>query len=236
MKKILVVLLLFQFVLAAGQQDIPKIISGSTTCEGFIPEGWNLICKESGDLNLDKRDDLAFVIQKADKSNIRINAGLGNDTIDLNPRVLIVAFYDTTVNSFRLVCQNNTFILKHDEPTMEEPFQGIEIQNGKLIITFSIFYNAGSWGVTSARYQFRYQKNTFALIGADVTSFMRNSGDSESYSLNFLTKKMSVTTGNEFVESIVPKTTWKKIQIKEIPTMNTFTAPFTLTINEDLII
>lgn len=234
---IIILFLTFQFQILLGQEtSVPKIISNSKTCEGFIPKGWFLISKKSGDLNSDNKDDLIFVIQKNDNNSFVINHGFGNDTLNNNPRVLIIAFKDTLSDSFKLMCQNNTFILRHNEPTIEEPFIGLDIVKGKITIEFNIFYNVGSWSVTNSVYQFRFQNNKFTLIGVDKHSFMRNSGDSETNSVNFLTKKMSTTIGNEFNESIIPKTTWKNIQIKEIPILNNLIEPFTLEIDDNVMI
>ena len=59
---------------------------------GFIPKGWKSILLANGDLNNDKLEDIAVVIEKTDKANILKNENLGSEYLNLNPRILLILF------------------------------------------------------------------------------------------------------------------------------------------------
>ncbi len=194
--------------------------------QSFIPKGWIVLQKATGDLNKDNQQDLALVIQDTDKKNILINHELGVDTLDANPRSLMVFFKDSLAGGYHLVTKNDSFILKHDDPVMDDPFAGLEIIKGSLKLSFRLWYSAGSWYTTGASYLFRYQNKDFTLIGAETNTFHRATGESTACSVNFLTKKYSITTGNEFDEKIKPQTTWKTFRLQNMKTITTFVKPF----------
>jgi hypothetical protein len=227
--KLLIIFTLYFFPLFVNaEQFVPKIPLKGKSIENFIPKNWKLISKANGDLNKDKKDDFAFVIQLVDKKNIIHNKdGLGRDILDSNPRMLVIVFKDSLSEDYNFIEKTNTFIIRDIEPVADDPFDEIVISNGILEISFHWWQSVGSWFTSQYSYKFKYQNNTFTLIGADCSSFHRASGDSKVYSFNFLTKKYSLTIGNDFDENIKPKTSWHKISIKEPRTFKTFKEPFT---------
>jgi len=72
---------------------------------------------------------------------------------------------------------------------------------------------------------FRYQKNEFALIGAENIVFDRSSHESTKYSINFSTKKYSTSVGNIDDEKV--KMVWKKFEMKELKTLTSIPKPYT---------
>ena len=228
MKPIILFILYFTSLLANAKQSIPKIPLKGKNIESFIPKNWKLISKANGDLNQDKKEDFAFVIQLVDKKNIIHNKdGLGRNELDSNPRTLVIIFKDSLSEGYNFIQKTDTFIIRDVEPVAEDPFEEIKIFNGLLDIHFQWWYSAGSWFTSQHSYKFRYQNHNFALIGVDCSTFHRASGDSKDYSFNFLTKKYSLTVGNDNDETIKPKTSWHKISIKELKTFKTFKEPFT---------
>lgn len=226
MKRLLTIIFFLTFGFACGQDfSYPIINSQGRDVNSFIPHGWTLLDSTQGDLNKDNHNDLALVIQHIDSVTILKNDFDYTDTVLTQPRILIILFYDQTTNQYQLVEQSNSFILNHDNPNMEEPFQDISISNGVLQIAFQIFMNAGGWGMSNNTYKFRYQDNQFALIGADYNSLNRGSGEIENRSYNFLTKKVKVATGT--IESDKEKVVWRTIDLKELKTIKTFKKPFT---------
>lgn len=205
----------------AQQQDLPENVLR------FIPKAWVILSQATGDLNKDGLADLVVVLQNTDQKNIVINDGLGTDTLDANPRSLLIFFKDSISEAYKLITKNDSFILRHDEPQMDDPFSDIAIINGSLRLSFRLFYNAGSWYTSGYTYIFRYQKNEFVLIGAETSELHRASGESSRYSINFLTKKYSITKGNEFDAAVKPKTSWRTFVLKQPKTLNTFVKPFT---------
>jgi hypothetical protein len=218
------------FSVSYGQNfTYPSIKTAGQSIIDFVPSGWTILDSAYGDLNKDGIKDAAIVIQH--KDSISLVNSLG-DTVLTQPRILLVLFKKSSDKSFQLVEQSNSFILKHDNSAMDDPYQELAINNGILEITFNLFYNMGSWYVTNAVYKFRYQKSQFVLIGADNSSFHRATHDFEDYSYNFLTKKRALTKGND--NKATEKTTWKSLNISEFKTLKTFHEPFTWEVEKDM--
>lgn len=220
MKQVLYLCFLFFVTIANSQNNNPIIPKEGMTIADFVPNKWKVIAKFEGDLNKDKMSDVAFVIENTAKENFVLNSSFGNDTLNVNPRFLLVLF--KTNSNYVLKGINKKFIpSQHDfvSTCLEDPFMengGIEIKNGVLNIDLHYWLSCGSWYVTDISYKFRFQENSFFLIGYDSSSFHRSSGESEATSINFLSKKKEIITGmNEFVTS-KPKTIWKKIKIEKL--------------------
>lgn len=229
--KYLTLCVLISSTLCMGQNSVIIETEGHSI-EDFVPSDWKIIFSATGDLNKDNIDDAALVIQEMNQKNIQFNDGLGIDTLDTNPRILIVLFKDPLSDKFNLQDVSKTFILNHYSPTMDDPFDGIMISNGILGVGFHFWYNAGSWYQTSLEYKFRYDKNEFFLIGAEFEETHRGTMERTERSFNFLTKKMSETISayeeeldqnGEQVEKIT--TVWKTMNIRDGKTIKTITEP-----------
>jgi hypothetical protein len=232
MRQLLTTIFLLTFGIAFGQDfSYPSINNQGKDINSFIPSGWTLLDSTQGDLNKDNHNDLVLIIQHKDSVTIIKNEFDYNDTVLTQPRVLIILFHNQTANQYQLVEQSNSFILNHDNPNMEEPYQDISISKGVLKIDFQIFMNMGGWGMSNNSYKFRYQDNQFVLIGADYNSVNRGSGETEDRSYNFLTKKVKVATGT--IENDKQKNVWRTIDLKELKTIKTFKQPFTWEVEKD---
>ena len=197
------------------------------TVNDFIPKGWKILKDENGsnfiakgDLNKDKLEDIAIIIEKDDKKNIKKNDGFGPEELNLNPRILLVLFKQKD-GAYILAAKNDKGFIQsendQENPTLMDTLNGINIKNHILRINFSYFLSAGSWEASEAIFTFRFQNNRFELIGFDNISFMRNSGEQEEFSINFSTNKIKTTTGgNMFDEKLnKPKEKWENINIKK---------------------
>jgi hypothetical protein len=232
MKLLLSTILTLSFGISFGQLFLyPTIKSYGQKVSDFIPSGWTLLDTAKGDLNKDGNDDLAFVFQYRDSVPIAISSYGDWDTVTAQPRILLLAFYNLKAKQYELIEQSNTFILCHDNPNMEEPFQDISISKGILQIDFNIFMNSGGWGTFTNNYKFRYQDNEFKLIGAEYHYLNRGSGKTEDRSYNFLTRKMKVSKGA--ISSDKVKTKWRTIDASELKTFKTFPQPFSWQIEKD---
>ncbi len=240
MKRLLLILTILLNVEAAFGQDFtfpaefdyPQIEKYGQKVEDFVPKNWKIIGKAIGDLNGDKIADSAIVVKGSDAKFLNKNDGLGNPEYDTNPRMLIVLFKNAVENRYEIAEQSNSFVIIPDLPTMTEPFKSVKIKNGVLQLDFEQWYSAGSWGTTDASYKFKRLNGEFVLIGADKTESMRNTGETETRSYNFLTNRMSVTTGN-FAGKAKPKMRWKTFKVKEPKTFRTFKEPFSWEIEPD---
>ena len=140
-------------------------------------------------------DDLAFVIQGTDESQIEV--GNSEDQVaDRNPRILAIYFKNKRSGMFEKKLQSNDFIMIREEPSWDEPFGGLTIRkNRTLAVSFHFWTSWGSWSTWDSTHTFRYQGGRFKLIGYDYDVAQRNTGETKAYSVNFLSKKMIVTTG-----------------------------------------
>lgn len=174
----------------------PQITSQAQTAAGFVPEGWKLETSATGDLNGDGMSDLALVIRQNAPLNVVSNeGGLGVDPLDSNPRMLLVAF-GNKAGGYRLQLANHTLIPRHDNPTIDDPYDGIEINKGALKVALHFWANAGSWSTSNTKFTFRFRNGCFLLVGYDHNETRRNSGETSDTSINLLTGKMKFTTGS----------------------------------------
>lgn len=232
MKQLLTLLFLLILNNSFGQQfSYPKIKTDGQSISNFIPNKWELLDSAKGDLNGDKNDDIAFIIQYKDSISIEKIEFEEKETVITQPRILILAFFNPILKKYELIEQSNSFILNHDNPNMNEPFQDINITKEVLRIDFAIFMNMGGWGMSNNSYVFRYQKNEFKLIGADYNYTNRGSGETESRSYNFSTKKVKISTGN--ISSDKEKTILRPFKYDKLKTLKTFNQPFTWEIEKD---
>ena len=230
MQHILTFILTIFLGVSYGQNfSYPSIKANGESILDFVPAGWTILDSTYGDLNKDGAKDAAIIIQP--KDSISLVNSLGN-TVLTQPRILLILFKKPDNKSFGLIEQSNSFILKHDNPAMDDPYQELSINNGILEIKFHLFYNIGSWYVTNTVYKFRYQKGEFMLIGADKSSFHRATHDFEDYSYNFLTKKRALTKGNDNKGTKI--TTGKLLNIPKLKTLKTIREPFTWEVETDL--
>lgn len=242
MKKILILLIISACAAAAVAQDDewimpkaednPKLPTAGRSIMDFIPAGFEVVGKATGDLNADGLADAAVHIKGTSKKFMNKNEGLGSDVFDTNPRILVILFKDAGSGEFKLAEQSNTFIIAPDSPVSSEPFQEISIKNNVLNIEFELWQSAGGWGMTRAMYRFRYRSGEFQLIGADSTEAMRNSGEMETRSYNFLTNRVRVSTGN-FSSDKNRKVRWRNLRKAPLKTFKTFPRPFEWEVERD---
>jgi hypothetical protein len=219
MKKIVVILILIISAVSYSQTDLKSLKDEGSSLKNIIPNNWKILESKKGDLNDDGIPDLVFAIQNTDTSNIKLNkAGVGSDTLDLNPRTLGI-YFGKKNGTYKKTLISKQFIILKDSPTLEEPFSGLEIdKNGTLEIDFRIFYNAGSWNMSNHRYKFKYQNKQFVLIDYQSNETNRASGKTSEYSINFLTQKIKISKGNiskDFPESV----NWKKFKLNKNMTL-----------------
>ena len=194
--------------------DYPVLPAHATRAEGFVPSGWRIEQQLRGDLNGDKREDLVLVLRQQDPRNIVEHDGFGISPLDSNPRLLAIAW--STPGGYTLAAQNHTLITRHEAPNLSDVFEdgdGVSIVRGTLRTTLFFFSNAGSWSTGSASYTFRWQDGAFALIGYDRNSMMRNSGQTESVSINYATAKVRRASGS--IETDGEQVRWEKLVSKK---------------------
>ena len=229
MKIFTTLLAILIYVFSYSQTEIVFKKNGQSV-EDFIPQNWKVLDIKYGDLNQDGIKDVVFAIQNTNPENVKMNDGLGIDSIDLNPRILGI-YFGTSKGGYQQQLISRDFIILRDSPSMDEPFDGFDISDkGILSINFHFWFSAGSWTMSNHNYKFRFQNNEFTLIGYESEEVHRASGDTKDYSINFLSKKMKINTGNisneepSFVE-------WKSFQLNKLKTIQSIGIPFNWELN-----
>jgi hypothetical protein len=154
------------------------------------------------------------VIRGTDPKLVIENDGLGTPQIDTNPRQLLV--FEKTPQGFRQISAATKLVPpagRKDMPCLEDPLAegGISIIKQVLLVDLHHFLSCGSWGVSINKFKFKQMSGRFRLIGFDHMEFMRNSGEGEEVSVNFLTSRKS-TTPFAIDDSIPRRLRWSRIK------------------------
>jgi len=188
-------------------------ILGQTKQEltNFVPKGFVISEKITGDLNKDGLTDCVLIIKGTDKKKIIKDED--SEEVDLNRRGIIILLNKN--NHYELTTKNyNCFSSANEDGGVYfAPELSIDIIKGNL----SIHYGQGRYGF--CRYTFRLHDSDFELIGYDSSD---DSGPvvNREISINFLTKKKQIkenTNENATEEGEeVFKEAWEKVQIDKL--------------------
>ena len=169
--------------------------------EDFVPKHWSAIMKIDGDLNKDSLADTALIVEQENPNNISITEY--NDTLNTNPRALLVLFKQEN-GTYKLAAKNDKGFIEppKESSSLLDPLGegGINIKNNTLRLRFQYFFSVGSWYITNVEYVFRYQNNHFELIGVETNSFHRATGEETIVSFNLSTNKLETTMGGNVFE------------------------------------
>ncbi|TGK08772.1 hypothetical protein EHO60_14440 [Leptospira fletcheri] len=189
----------------------PKLARTGKSSKDFVPKGWIIECEQTGDISKDTIPDLVLLLHQNDSKKIIANRnGIGVDTMNSNPRILVVALGLPNQGGFRLAVENHSFIPRYTVPTMNDPLSSCPvITKGTLYINLGYWANAGTWNTWDYTYIFWYQSSALRLIGYDYNSTWRNTGELNSKSANYLTCK--VKKSNSRIDSDKKNETWSKL-------------------------
>ena len=169
--------------------------------EDFVPKHWSAIMKVDGDLNKDGLTDTALIVEQENPNNISITEY--NDTLNTNPRALLVLFKQEN-GTYKLAAKNDKGFIeppKENSSLLDPLGEGdINIKNNTLRLRFQYFFSAGSWYITNVEYVFRYQNSHFELIGVETNSFHRATGEETIVSFNLSTNKLETNMGGNVFE------------------------------------
>jgi len=173
----------------------PEIPEAGASVEAFVPNGWKLEAKAAGDLNRDGMPDAALVLHRDDPGNLVPTDWDPDQKYDSNPRMLVVIF-GRKEGGYELAAADQKLIPRLENQNQDEPFDEVAIVKGTLRVRMHLFMSAGGWRMGGSSYTFRWQDGGFKLIGFDRDSVMRNSGEMEEVSINYLTRRKQLKTGN----------------------------------------
>lgn len=210
----------------AAQSDLPALPRSGSTWDAFIPERWVAMDTAVGDLNNDQVDDVAFVLQCLDSLEGDTTGRTGWSPVPPRKLVVLLAMPD----GYRLVQDNDRFILRADEGGWFDPYEGMAIADGLLVIRF---YGGSAWRY-SRSYSFRYGRGGFHLVAAETADYHATSGEGAAYRIDFINHRMEVTTGNITEEEETNETTVKELPPDGLRSFSTFARPFTWMIDGEL--
>jgi hypothetical protein len=195
----------------------PTLVPEGGSSQAFVPEGWKLEAEQKGDLNKDGADDLVILLRMNEAKNVIKNDGLGANPFDTNPRILAVVFSGGANKPYALALENHMLIARPEDPVLEDPLSElgeIAIEKGALKVALHLFSSAGSWATGLTTYRFRHGKRGFELIGFDRSTTGRSDGGVEEVSINYLTRKVKISTGT--IEDDELKVQWRKLKKKPL--------------------
>ena len=170
----------------------------------FIPKGWKLEEKTTGDLNGDKLADSILQIKKD---------GEGAEAEDEeNDRMLLILFKTSSGNYTKAAESNKIIRCSSCGGMLGGGTANISVKKGILLIDQMY----GSRSGVNYLHRLRYEKSSkrFRLIGEDVNEFDRLDLTSEETSTNYLTGKQ-VITNSKGGETDVKKTVKRKTVAKK---------------------
>lgn len=175
--------------------NYPVVAAEAVSGAGFVPKGWALESQAAGDLNGDGLPDLVLVMLDQDPHNVV--SFDGGDSLDTNPRLLVVALAKKG-GGYTRALQNHTLIERHEESNIDDPLQEPPtLSHGVFRVKLHFWASAGSWSGSERQFTFRYEGGCFRLIGYDYDHMMRDTQDTEVISINYLSGKVKQVSGND---------------------------------------
>jgi hypothetical protein len=202
-------LLLLTGPLASAQKTLLPLVLPTTghSPDAFIPAGYSLLPdgQATGDLNRDGRPDVALVLGSKRENGAAVDTEAANEEAHEAPARYLVVLFGTPVG-FALAEQTSLAVLRQDDGgAFGDPFAGIDIAKGVLSISH---YGGSSWR-WSLTDKFRYQSNSFYLIGETRLSYQNNTdcaqGNWEMLDTNFVTGEYQVEKESEACKPLLKK-------------------------------
>ena len=179
--------------------------------EDIVPAGWSHQ-EAQGDLNKDGIPDLVVVATPDDVENTTTRSD--GYVYNFNQPILAI-YFGTAQGQFHQWKAYDNVIPGDDSENCHNDVSLEITDRGVIRISIQLFCSAGSYGVSTDTYSFRYQNGDFYLIGMDKEEMQRNTGKITLVSENYLTWKRQTTVSNAFDDS-APIEKWTKITRKAL--------------------
>ncbi|RZL13584.1 MAG: hypothetical protein EOO89_17295 [Pedobacter sp.] len=232
MKKLIFLSLIFCSCSVLAQPFVfPVLTPQGKSIKALISPQWKVIDSVYGDLNNDKIDDLALIIEFY--AAVKENRAYGDGSTELiteiqKPRILAVYF--KSGKRYRLAAQNNHFILRSQEGgSMGDPLRPLSIAANKLNLAFE---GGGNWR-WKLNYTFQYLNKDWHLTNANNYAYNSASDELNDKKYDFLGKKRSVTIGKISNTPSANETVEEPLKIKGIRTFANFKKPWTWELGPD---
>ncbi|RZL49897.1 MAG: hypothetical protein EOP00_06210 [Pedobacter sp.] len=196
MKYIVFLLVCFTQMSWAQSFSYPLLNKQAKSIETLVPQRWKAIDTAFGDLNNDKLEDLAVILEY--NLPITENRAYGDNETDLikefqKPRILAIYFKNAANGKYILAHQNNNFILRANEGgSLGDPLKKINIVANRLQLKFE---GGANWRWI-LNYEFKYQNHNWNLVKANNIYYNAISGEMTNRLYNFQARKMRLISGN----------------------------------------
>lgn len=159
----------------------------------------------TGDLDRDGTSDLVVVATPDFKEFIEKR----DDGYELNYNQPVLAiFFGDKDGNYHCFAQYENVLPRRTDPFLSVDCDIQVTPKGVLQVGLDYFSTMGSWSSDNYSYKFRFQDGEFFLIGKDIQSYMRNTGEAETVSFNYLTRKKQRVTFNMFDDNVKKKEKW----------------------------
>ena len=183
-----------------------------SSVEDIVPTGW-LHQESQGDLNKDGIADLVVIATPDYEENLlRRDDGY---VYNFNQPILAI-YFGNAQGLFSQWRQYDNVIPADDNEYCRHDIGLTVTERGTLRIAVGMWCSAGSYGTSTDTYIYRYQKGDFYLIGKDTEEMMRNTGEINIVSENYLTWKRQVTTSNAFDDKAPTTEKWSRLPKKAL--------------------
>lgn len=199
---------------AAAQRGGPRVPAEANDVRGFVPRGWRVETVAKGDLNGDRRQDLAFVLI-GEASAPYAPPRYGNQELRSDPpRILGVAFGRRT-GGYALAVQNRHFLPR------KRPPNGLSagwmlFEEGSVAVSRGRLQTIFQYTRSHLTFTFRWEKGAFRLIGYDAGGV--SGGCATSLSINFLTRRARLSAGHIDEDADVVR--WRRLRPRPLATLD----------------
>lgn len=204
--------------LLAQESKRPELAKEGRSLEELLPKGWEAQ-HGTGDLNKDGIEDIILIAHP----NFPENKKKRDDgyEYDFNPAILAVYLGSPTGVYQRFNVWKEAVPHREDEYT--EIGVGLSITpKGAVDFNVSSWSSMGTADTGSTTYRYRYQSGDFYLIGQETGWHNRMTGEGEKTSINYITGKKSITSGN-MIENTGMKTKIIKLKKEPLRRLGSFT-------------
>ena len=202
----------------AQKSKKPGLAEEGRSLEELLPKGWNAQ-HGSGDLNKDGIEDIILITHPNDPQYIkRRDDGY---EYDFSPAILAIYFGSPTGVYKRFKVWEEAVPHREDEYTEI----GVELSvtpKGAIDFNISSWSSMGTADTGSTTYRYRYQSGDFYLIGEESSWLNRMTGKGEKTSVNYITGKKVITSGN-MMENTDLRTRIVKIKKEPLQRLGSFT-------------
>ncbi|MGZ8284527.1 MAG: hypothetical protein ACXW27_11235 [Allosphingosinicella sp.] len=197
----------------------PELPIQGASIQDFVPEGWRLEARAGGDLDGDGSADFALVLREANPANVLADT-MCEERFDTNPAILLILFAQPD-GRYRRVAKSHQLIPRRENPCEVDPFSDptqIAIQRGILRIDLERMMSAGGWDAGTVTFKWRWRGDALRLTGFDYSNVRRNTGALTLLSINYLTGRVKISTGNAGTDR--DRVRWTTLRGRRAPTLD----------------